>query len=52
MICWPSHHVGRTTEKFVPVRLEDALDDALANLDTLVSETGAAVVADRSDHPR
>jgi light-regulated signal transduction histidine kinase (bacteriophytochrome) len=38
--------VGRTTEKFVPVALGDALDDALANLDTLVSETGAAVAAD------
>jgi signal transduction histidine kinase len=38
--------VGRTHEKFVPVRLEDALDDALANLDTLISETGAIIEAD------
>ncbi len=38
--------VGRTNEKFVPVGLEDALDDALANLDTLVSETGATVDSD------
>jgi len=38
--------VGRTNEKFVPVSLEDALDDALVNLDTLVSETGATVESD------
>ena len=38
--------VGRTNEKFVPVRLQDALDNALANLDTLVTETGATVDSD------
>jgi signal transduction histidine kinase len=38
--------VGRTTERFVPVRLEDALDDALDNLDALLSETGTTVDAD------
>jgi signal transduction histidine kinase len=38
--------VGRTDEKFVPVGLDDALADAMDNLDTLVSETGATIDSD------
>jgi light-regulated signal transduction histidine kinase (bacteriophytochrome) len=35
--------VGRTTEHFVPVDLNRALDRALANLDDQIAETGALV---------
>jgi light-regulated signal transduction histidine kinase (bacteriophytochrome) len=35
--------VGRTTEEFVAVDLDDALDEALANLAARIDETGAKV---------
>jgi len=35
--------VGRTTEQFVPVDLDEALDDALATLADLVAESGTQV---------
>jgi light-regulated signal transduction histidine kinase (bacteriophytochrome) len=38
--------VGRTTEHFVPVDLDQALDRALANLDDHIAETGAVVEHD------
>jgi len=36
--------VGRTTEAFAPVDCDDALDRALANLETALDEAGAEVV--------